>query len=268
MLELEAVRVEPVVEELAAEHVAADAPQVLAAACAQHLLALAERRASSLHADARQLVAHLREEGWGSGEWKAQAHAHSAPGATERKPYRRGAPSVWVVAETLGETTTELHVHSGARLRDGCARRIGAGLRRRHARMRAERGGLRKKFFRQIARIENRLRAAFAVADVDEDEAAEIASGVNPAVQSDRLSDVRRAQFVAMVRAFHVITQRRGARAGTRTFAGKPLDSKEKWAGNGLVSSLTPSRRRVPARFPLAKTELAKPRLADMLPGL
>ena len=65
-------------------------------------------------------------------------------------------------------------------------------------------GGLHKQFRRQIGRIENRLRAAFAVADVNEDEAAEVAAGVNPAGQRDGLPDVCRAQFVAMMRAFHV----------------------------------------------------------------
>ena len=68
----------------------------------------------------------------------------------------------------------------------------------------AERGGLREQFRRQIGRIENRLRAAFAVADVNEDEAAEVAAGMNPAGERDGLPDVRRAQFVAMMRAFHV----------------------------------------------------------------
>jgi len=65
-----------------------------------------------------------------------------------------------------------------------------------------------------------------------------------------------------------VTNQQRAARAGTRIFAGKPLDSKEKWGGNELAAWPRQSRRRVPARFPLAKTELAKPRLADMLRGL
>ena len=68
----------------------------------------------------------------------------------------------------------------------------------------AQRGGALKKFLRQIGRIENRLRAAFAVADVNENEAAEVAAGMNPAGQRDNLPDVSRAQFVAMVRAFHV----------------------------------------------------------------
>src|SRR5258706_14835511 len=67
-----------------------------------------------------------------------------------------------------------------------------------------ERGGLLEQFFRQVRGIKNRLRAAFAVADVNEDEAAKIAAGVNPAGERDGLPDVCRAQFVAMMRAFHV----------------------------------------------------------------
>jgi hypothetical protein len=47
------------------------------------------------------------------------------------------------------------------------------------------------------------LRAAFAVADVNEDESTEVAAGMNPAGQSDSLPDVCRAQFVAMMCAFH-----------------------------------------------------------------
>jgi hypothetical protein len=68
-----------------------------------------------------------------------------------------------------------------------------------------KRGGAVEKFLRQIRRIENRLRAAFAVADVNEDEAAEVAAGMDPAGQRDGLPDVRRAQFVAMMRAFHSV---------------------------------------------------------------
>jgi hypothetical protein len=48
------------------------------------------------------------------------------------------------------------------------------------------------------------LRAAFAVADVNENKTAKIAAGMDPAGQRDGLADVRRAQFIAMMRAFHV----------------------------------------------------------------
>ena len=67
----------------------------------------------------------------------------------------------------------------------------------------AQRRGALEKFLGQIGRIKNSLRAAFAVADVNEDEAAEVAPGMDPAGQGDDLPDVRRAQFVAMMRAFH-----------------------------------------------------------------
>ena len=45
----------------------------------------------------------------------------------------------------------------------------------------AQRGGLLEQFLRQVGRIEDRLGAAFAVADVNEDEPAEVAAGVDPA---------------------------------------------------------------------------------------
>ncbi len=48
-----------------------------------------------------------------------------------------------------------------------------------------------------------RLGAPFAVAHVDEDHAAQVAPGVDPAVEGDDLADVRRAQFVAVMRTFH-----------------------------------------------------------------
>jgi hypothetical protein len=56
------------------------------------------------------------------------------------------------------------------------------------------------------------LRAAFAVADVNEDEAAEVAAGMDPAGQRDGLPDVCRAQFVAMMRAFHSVTVEKSLR--------------------------------------------------------
>ena len=40
-----------------------------------------------------------------------------------------------------------------------------------------------EEFLRQIRRVKHRLRAAFAVADVNEDEAAEVAAGMDPAGQ-------------------------------------------------------------------------------------
>jgi len=47
------------------------------------------------------------------------------------------------------------------------------------------------------------LRQAFAVAQVDEDDAAVVAAGVNPARQSDGLADVFFAEDVAEVGAIH-----------------------------------------------------------------
>ena len=67
----------------------------------------------------------------------------------------------------------------------------------------AQRRGALEQFLRQIRRIENRLRAAFAVADINKNQSAEVAAGMDPAGQRDRLPDVRRAQFIAMMRAFH-----------------------------------------------------------------
>ena len=68
----------------------------------------------------------------------------------------------------------------------------------------AQRGGLIEQFLGQVRRVKNRLGAAFAVAHVDEDQPAEVAAGVDPAGQGDGLADMRRAQFVAMMRSFHV----------------------------------------------------------------
>jgi hypothetical protein len=68
----------------------------------------------------------------------------------------------------------------------------------------AQRRGLLEQFLGPIRRIEHGLGAAFAVADINEDEAAEIAPGMNPAGERDGLPDVSRAQFVAMMRAFHL----------------------------------------------------------------
>jgi hypothetical protein len=64
---------------------------------------------------------------------------------------------------------------------------------------------LREQFRREVRRIEHRLRASLAIADIDEDQAAQIAPGMDPARQGDRLPDMCRAQFVAMMRAFHEI---------------------------------------------------------------
>ena len=64
-------------------------------------------------------------------------------------------------------------------------------------------GGKVVQFLRNILRIEHRLGAAFAVANINENKAAEIAAGMNPAGERDALANVRRAQFVAMMCAFH-----------------------------------------------------------------
>ena len=68
----------------------------------------------------------------------------------------------------------------------------------------AQRGGLLEQVFGQVGRVKHRLGAPFAVAHVDEDQAAQVAPGVDPAGEGDGLADVRRAQFVAMMRSFHV----------------------------------------------------------------
>ena len=68
----------------------------------------------------------------------------------------------------------------------------------------AQRGGLLEQFLGQVRRVEDGLGAPFAVAHVDEDQPAEVAAGMDPAGQGDGLADVRRAQFVAMMRSFHV----------------------------------------------------------------
>jgi hypothetical protein len=47
------------------------------------------------------------------------------------------------------------------------------------------------------------LRAAFAIADINEDKATEVAAGMDPAGKRCGLPDVRGAKFVAMMRSFH-----------------------------------------------------------------
>ena len=68
----------------------------------------------------------------------------------------------------------------------------------------AQRRGALEQFLGQIGRVEDGLGAAFAVADINENQSAEVAAGVDPAGQGDDLPDVCRAQFVAMMCAFHV----------------------------------------------------------------
>src|SRR5438552_1566228 len=68
----------------------------------------------------------------------------------------------------------------------------------------AKSGGLIKKFFRQIRGVKHGLRASLAIAHVNKDQPAEVASRVDPAGQCYGLADVRRAQFVAMMRSFHL----------------------------------------------------------------
>jgi hypothetical protein len=48
------------------------------------------------------------------------------------------------------------------------------------------------------------LGASFAVANINKNEAAQIAPGMDPARENDRLPDVRRAKLVTMMRSFHV----------------------------------------------------------------
>ena len=53
-----------------------------------------------------------------------------------------------------------------------------------------ELGGGLKQVGRKIAGVKHRLGAAFAIPDVDENDPAQVAVGVNPAVQGDGLTDV------------------------------------------------------------------------------
>ena len=57
----------------------------------------------------------------------------------------------------------------------------------------------------KVGGVKDGLGAAFAVADVNEDQAAQVAPGMDPAGEDDGLSDVCRAQLVAMMGAFHVV---------------------------------------------------------------
>ena len=54
-----------------------------------------------------------------------------------------------------------------------------------------------------LLRIEHRLGASLTIAKIDEEDAAEIAAGVNPADEGDGLPGVLRPEFIAMLRAVH-----------------------------------------------------------------
>ena len=64
---------------------------------------------------------------------------------------------------------------------------------------------LLKKFFRQLRGIKNCLSAALAVAHVDKNQAAQVPAGVDPTGKRNYLANMRRAQFVAMMRSFHSV---------------------------------------------------------------
>jgi electron transfer flavoprotein alpha subunit len=81
---------------------------------------------ADLTAIAGQLVARLREEGWGANEWKSKPHTHVR--ARDRKSPGPGSRAIWVVAETVGEVSTEPHVHTGQKLRDVTLELMGAGI--------------------------------------------------------------------------------------------------------------------------------------------
>ncbi|MBI5879373.1 MAG: hypothetical protein HZB53_17125 [Chloroflexi bacterium] len=82
-----------------------------------------------LKQDVRQLVARLREAGWQGSEWKVSGgHSHTRARAADRKPFQRGAKAVWVVAEALGDTAPDPHVHTQQHLRDVTRELMGAGI--------------------------------------------------------------------------------------------------------------------------------------------
>ena len=56
---------------------------------------------------------------------------------------------------------------------------------------------------RQVRRIEHGLGPPFPVTEVDKEDTAEVASGVDPTGQDDRAASIRGAEFIAMVRALH-----------------------------------------------------------------
>ena len=49
--------------------------------------------------------------------------------------------------------------------------------------------------------VDKQLGDAFAVAEVDEDQPAQIAAGIDPAAEADRLTDLGCAQLIAVMRA-------------------------------------------------------------------
>ena len=64
-------------------------------------------------------------------------------------------------------------------------------------------GGSLEQLGRQVAGVKHRLRAAFAIADVDEKHPAQVAVGMHPTVEGDGLADVFVSYFVAVMRALH-----------------------------------------------------------------
>jgi electron transfer flavoprotein alpha subunit len=80
-----------------------------------------------VHEAARKLMDCLHEEGFGGHEWKSRPHQHVR--AAERKPHARGARSIWVVAEAVGEVSPRNHDHSGQSLREITLELMGAGIR-------------------------------------------------------------------------------------------------------------------------------------------
>jgi hypothetical protein len=67
----------------------------------------------------------------------------------------------------------------------------------------AKGGGAGEEFGGQIGRIEDGLGAAFAVADVNKDDAAEVAAGMDPTGKDDGLAGVFGAELVAVMGASH-----------------------------------------------------------------
>jgi hypothetical protein len=56
--------------------------------------------------------------------------------------------------------------------------------------------------------VKDGLSPPFPVSDIDKDETAQIAAGMDPATQSRFLPDMFRADLIAVMRSFHLIQNR------------------------------------------------------------
>src|SRR5207302_1032914 len=98
----------------------------------------------------------------------------------------------------------------------------------------AQRTGLVEELFGKVRGIKYRLRAAFAVADIDKNQPTQIATRMDPTAKGDGLPDICRAELIAMMRPFHdsdAAQAQFGANAERLQWIAQPPNSKGKLPG-------------------------------------